>query len=53
MWQGCDERYAKKAISIGGGFHHAGKYYGGGFCIFNDVVATEWVKVKMNVKRVW
>ncbi|MEM3162558.1 MAG: histone deacetylase [Candidatus Bathyarchaeia archaeon] len=43
----------EKAISIGGGFHHAGKDYGGGFCIFNDIaVAAEWVKVKMNVKRV-
>ncbi|MEM0313725.1 MAG: histone deacetylase family protein, partial [Candidatus Bathyarchaeia archaeon] len=43
----------EKAISIGGGFHHAGKDYGGGFWIFNDIaVAAEWVKVKMNVKRV-
>jgi acetoin utilization deacetylase AcuC-like enzyme len=25
------------AINLGGGFHHAGRGYGSGFCVFNDV----------------
>ncbi|MEM2146666.1 MAG: histone deacetylase [Candidatus Jordarchaeaceae archaeon] len=28
---------ADRAIALGGGFHHAGRDYGGGFCIFNDI----------------
>jgi len=28
---------AGRGISLGGGFHHAGRNYGGGFCLFNDV----------------
>ena len=28
---------AKRGISLGGGFHHAGRNYGGGFCLFNDI----------------
>jgi len=30
----------EKAISIGGGMHHAKKNYGEGFCIYNDVAFT-------------
>jgi acetoin utilization protein AcuC len=31
------EGEADKAIALGGGFHHAGVDYGGGFCLFNDI----------------
>jgi len=43
---------ASRSISIGGGYHHAGRNYGGGFCIFNDVaVLVEFLRAKYNVKR--
>jgi len=43
---------AKRAISLGGGFHHAGRSYGGGFCLFNDVaVLVEHLRDKYGVKR--
>ena len=46
------EGKVKRAISIGGGYHHAGKDYGGGFCIFNDVaVLIEHLKANYGVKR--
>lgn len=46
------ERRAKRAISLGGGYHHAGRSYGGGFCLFNDVaILVEYLKAKYDVKR--
>ncbi|MFW6117388.1 MAG: hypothetical protein ACOC6G_02245 [Thermoproteota archaeon] len=30
----------KKAVSIGGGLHHAKPQYGEGFCVYNDVVIS-------------
>ena len=43
---------AEIGISIGGGFHHAGKNYGGGFCLFNDVaILVEYLRTKYNLKR--
>jgi len=43
---------AEKAVSIGGGHHHAGRNYGGGFCLFNDVaVLTEYLRTKHGVNR--
>jgi acetoin utilization protein AcuC len=43
---------AKRAISLGGGYHHAGRNYGGGFCIFNDIaVLVEHLRAKHDVKR--
>jgi acetoin utilization protein AcuC len=30
----------EKAVSIGGGFHHAKPGYGEGFCVYNDVVIS-------------
>lgn len=43
---------ATRAISLGGGYHHAGRDYGGGFCIFNDVaVLIEYLRAKHDVKR--
>lgn len=43
---------AKRAISLGGGYHHAGRSYGGGFCLFNDVaVLVEHLRSEHCVKR--
>ncbi|MEM2947735.1 MAG: histone deacetylase [Candidatus Bathyarchaeia archaeon] len=42
----------KRAISLGGGYHHAGKDYGGGFCLFNDIaVLVEFLRSEKGVKR--
>jgi acetoin utilization protein AcuC len=42
----------RRAVSIGGGYHHAGRDYGGGFCIFNDVaVLTEYLRAKFGIQR--
>ena len=41
-----------RAVSVGGGYHHAGRDYGGGFCLFNDVaVLTEYLRAQFNVER--
>ena len=46
------ERRAYRAIAVGGGYHHAGRNYGGGFCIFNDVaVLIESLRAKFGLKR--
>jgi len=46
------ENRAMRAISIGGGYHHAGRNFGGGFCLFNDVaVLTEYLRAKYGVER--
>jgi acetoin utilization protein AcuC len=43
---------ARRAVSVGGGYHHAGRNYGGGFCIFNDVaVLTEHLRARYNLQR--
>ena len=43
---------AKRAVSLGGGYHHAGRDYGGGFCLFNDIaVLVEHLRTKYGVKR--
>ena len=43
---------AKRAISLGGGHHHAGRSYGGGFCLFNDVaVLIEYLRCQHKVER--
>lgn len=42
----------RQAISVGGGYHHAGRNYGGGFCLFNDIaVLVEYLRMKYCVKR--
>ncbi|MFQ6095064.1 MAG: histone deacetylase family protein [Candidatus Bathyarchaeia archaeon] len=42
-----------KAVNLGGGFHHAGRDYGGGFCIFNDVaILTEHLRQTYRFKRI-
>jgi acetoin utilization protein AcuC len=46
------EGKANRAVSLGGGYHHAGRSYGGGFCIFNDIaVLVEYLREKHGVKR--
>lgn len=46
------EGTAKRAISLGGGYHHAGRCYGGGFCLFNDVaVLIEYLRLKQKIER--
>jgi acetoin utilization protein AcuC len=46
------EGTTRKAISIGGGYHHAGKNYGGGFCLFNDIsVLIEYLRSKHKLNR--
>lgn len=43
---------ARRAVSVGGGYHHAGKNYGGGFCLFNDVaVLTEHLRAVHDLHR--
>ena len=47
------EGKARRAISIGGGYHHAGRNYGGGFCLFNDIaILVEHLRRNYGVKRV-
>jgi len=42
----------RRAISLGGGYHHAGRKYGGGFCLFNDIaVLVEYLRANCGVKR--
>ncbi|TET65483.1 hypothetical protein E3J49_01665 [Candidatus Bathyarchaeota archaeon] len=46
------DRKAKRGISLGGGYHHAGRNYGGGFCLFNDVaILVEHLRDKYHVER--
>jgi acetoin utilization deacetylase AcuC-like enzyme len=43
---------ATRGISLGGGYHHAGRSYGGGFCLFNDIaVLVEYLRAKCGAKR--
>jgi acetoin utilization protein AcuC len=43
----------EKAISIGGGMHHAKRNYGEGFCIYNDVAFTAmYLMEKHGLERV-
>jgi acetoin utilization protein AcuC len=47
------ENKTKKAISIGGGMHHAKKNFGEGFCFYNDVaILVSYLKEKYNLKRI-
>ena len=41
-----------RAVALGCGYHHAGRNYGGGFCLFNDIaVLIEFLREKYGVKR--
>lgn len=42
-----------RAVALGCGYHHAGRNYGGGFCLFNDIaVLIEYLREKYRLKRV-
>jgi len=44
---------ARRGVALGGGFHHAGKDYGGGFCLFNDIaILVENLRERHQIKRV-
>jgi len=44
---------ADRAMNLGGGFHHAGRNYGGGFCIFNDIaILSEHLRQEYNLRRI-
>jgi acetoin utilization protein AcuC len=46
------ENRARLAVSLGGGHHHAGRNYGGGFCLFNDIaVLVEYLRTRQGVER--
>jgi len=46
------EGKVERAIGLGGGFHHAGRDYGGGFCLFNDIaILVEHLREKHRLKR--
>ena len=46
------EHRAGQAVSVGGGHHHAGRDYGGGFCLFNDLaVLVECLRGKHGLER--
>jgi acetoin utilization protein AcuC len=46
------EHRARRAVSVGGGHHHAGRGYGGGFCLFNDVaVLVEYLRNRHDLER--
>ncbi|UZE93445.1 MAG: hypothetical protein ACKKMV_00625 [Candidatus Nealsonbacteria bacterium] len=42
----------KKAISLGGGLHHAKREKGEGFCIYNDVAICAKTLLKKGLKRI-
>jgi acetoin utilization protein AcuC len=47
------EGKANRAVALGSGFHHAGRNYGGGFCLFNDIaIMVEYLRQKHGLKRV-
>jgi len=46
-----DEKVTR-AVAFGCGFHHAGRNYGGGFCLFNDIaVLIEFLRETYRGKR--
>jgi len=47
------EGKVNRAVAIGCGYHHAGRNYGGGFCLFNDIaLLTEFLREKYGLKRI-
>jgi acetoin utilization protein AcuC len=42
-----------RSVAIGCGYHHAGRNYGGGFCLFNDIaIMVEFLRHKYGLKRI-
>lgn len=47
------EGRVNRAVALGCGYHHAGRNYGGGFCLFNDIaVLVEFLRERYGLKRV-
>jgi acetoin utilization protein AcuC len=47
------EGRVSRVVALGCGYHHAGRNYGGGFCLFNDIaVLVEFLREKYRLKRV-
>jgi acetoin utilization protein AcuC len=47
------EGKADRAVALGGGFHHAGRDYAGGFCLFNDIaILIEHLRKNCHLSRV-
>jgi acetoin utilization protein AcuC len=47
------EGRVNRAVALGCGYHHAGKNYGGGFCLFNDIaVLVEFLRKEYGLRRV-
>ncbi len=43
----------ERGVCLGGGLHHAGENFGGGFCIFNDVaILARYLQQEKGAKRV-
>jgi acetoin utilization protein AcuC len=41
-----------RGVALGCGLHHAGRNYGGGFCLFNDIaILIEFLRTKHGFKR--
>ncbi len=46
------EGKVERSVALGCGYHHAGRNYGGGFCLFNDIaVLVEHLREKYGLKR--
>jgi acetoin utilization protein AcuC len=46
------EKNINRGVALGCGLHHAGRNYGGGFCLFNDIaVLIETLREKYGFKR--
>jgi acetoin utilization protein AcuC len=42
-----------RGVSLGGGLHHAGESYGGGFCVFNDVaILARFLQERQRFQRI-
>ncbi len=47
------EGRVNRAVALGCGFHHAGRDYGGGFCLFNDIaILTEHLRENYGLKKI-
>jgi acetoin utilization protein AcuC len=46
------EKSVDRGVALGCGLHHAGRNYGGGFCLFNDIaVLIEFLRAKHGFRR--
>lgn len=46
------EKTINRGVALGCGLHHAGRNYGGGFCLFNDIaILIEFLRIRHGFKR--